>query len=885
MDQEADALERAQELEVLQSMYLDDLKMLSSDELSHFEIVRKGFIERDPFDQEKLSDAAVGHISISEVPFKISHVGVMLRIKYVQDYPSSQSPEIELIPLFDLNRLLNVLNNNSQTHAQVRLKLEMQMNEIKSLKQIMDDTAASLSGMVVVFSLIQNLDDYMVSNNVSAEDAENEYLKMQDNRKIVKNSVILKVTSDDKVTSVENKINIRQVTSYTTPEEEPIAEIKPRQPREMVSVENLKFLENAGRVSVETISNTSQLFTKKYSLDEYWLNRYLHTSVNAEASIFYAFGGIHLDKFSNDLIRFGHEMGNMFCKKVQCATNVAPCPKVFHSMAFHDGTRSAYVFGGMDEQGNYLNEAHLFWHNQWLKTTPLPKPMGLQTVSVYQDKLVCFGGYNGTEYSNNLICGKISYMTSQIEFWSTLNYPNAPSPRAGCSSCVVDNIFFVFGGRDETRFYNDMYLFDMDMKYWTTVVVNGIPAPALAFASNFLKLENDKYAICGGYSGSTWNTYLHQFNMETKRWNILLIPEVMEENRLAFCSVAEFGYRGFIFSGGYFNKISINSLFKAHLKLKQKTQTKQTNTMRVYQEQVKYSSESRSILKDYCEWFLLQNEDDSDLIFNVYSKDENGYTQKDIICCHKFVVQFNSILKRFISVQEVKDGTYGIIEGEQGEVSEKGTKMYIDIQQYPSYENVRYKILFACLQFIYSQSFNSDLIETEEDALELYDLAMKLKLKELCHLICMELVFEKTGLPQELISIVPQFLTMKPVPKDEEDFLNTRDEFEVYQGNSLEEVKTGLVRLVAPDLYSKLAVERARFWQYVKEQDDSSSQDPQTELEDIPTFSEEEELLMEGLDNMEMIEHQWNKQSSQEVTMEWKSLIVHKGLLIARSGK
>lgn len=93
------------------------------------------------------------------------------------------------------------------------------------------------------------------------------------------------------------------------------------------------------------------------------------------------------------------------------------------------------------------------------------------------------------------------------------------------------NGFYIFGGFGNQKYTNELNYFDLDLKKWTTIILNGDPIFP-RFFSGLCKINNDEILIFGGIGNKTgdqtigkrYYTDLYKINLNTKKtvklWDI-----------------------------------------------------------------------------------------------------------------------------------------------------------------------------------------------------------------------------------------------------------------------------------------------------------------------------------------------------------------------------
>ena len=108
-----------------------------------------------------------------------------------------------------------------------------------------------------------------------------------------------------------------------------------------------------------------------------------------------------------------------------------------------------------------------------------------------------------------------SFFNTTEFVWENLPFlGEAPSPRRGQSVIIADTYLIVFGGSDlNSKFYNDVFYFDLLKKNWMKVnAVGKIPTPR---ADHSAILYGTTMWVFGGASKDGYLNDLYSFNIET----------------------------------------------------------------------------------------------------------------------------------------------------------------------------------------------------------------------------------------------------------------------------------------------------------------------------------------------------------------------------------
>jgi len=162
----------------------------------------------------------------------------------------------------------------------------------------------------------------------------------------------------------------------------------------------------------------------------------------------------------------------------------------------------------------------------WLlanETGESPQPRYNHSANVFNKKMYIFGGWNGTEYFNDVITFDLEKMV-----WSKLNASGKPpTPRQGHSSCIISHNLIIQGGfifeeekyKKEIPVYgtylkscylNDLKILDLKLNSWTKLPIGGKP-PIPRFGHT-ISYVNKHLIIFGGWSSESGRPYNTSFS-------------------------------------------------------------------------------------------------------------------------------------------------------------------------------------------------------------------------------------------------------------------------------------------------------------------------------------------------------------------------------------
>lgn len=188
-----------------------------------------------------------------------------------------------------------------------------------------------------------------------------------------------------------------------------------------------------------------------------------------------------------------------------------------------------YCFGG--SSGKTLhNDLHKLdtetWTWEQVKTVgSVPSPRDKHSMSCVGSKLYVFGGHDDeNEYLNDLFEFDIPSST-----WTQIHTSNHPIPRHYHSCIAIGKLLYIFGGKCSGGCFNDIHTFDTEGKKWDQVEVTGIvPAGRWGHTS---ALHGKSIVFFGGWNGTWCFSDTHLFDTETLDWSRVNVGGTLPQAR------------------------------------------------------------------------------------------------------------------------------------------------------------------------------------------------------------------------------------------------------------------------------------------------------------------------------------------------------------------
>lgn len=157
---------------------------------------------------------------------------------------------------------------------------------------------------------------------------------------------------------------------------------------------------------------------------------------------------------------------------------------------FHNGTLYAVGGQGASEILN-TNEAYNPLTDSWTSKAPMPTERHHAASTTVDDRIYVIGGR--TAGTSSLVNVNVSEMyDTGADNWTALE--PLPSKRSGIAAAPVNNSFFVFGGEDLSRTYDNNEKYDTDNSKWTSEE----PMPTARHGLAAVSLDDRIFVIGGG---------------------------------------------------------------------------------------------------------------------------------------------------------------------------------------------------------------------------------------------------------------------------------------------------------------------------------------------------------------------------------------------------
>lgn len=245
------------------------------------------------------------------------------------------------------------------------------------------------------------------------------------------------------------------------------------------------------------------------------MNSYGYATVN---STIYLFSGYLKGNLINSLI----SIENGYCSTISPDT-VAPTARMYQSMV----TISAklYMYGGMDDSGNQLEELWVFDIDSL--TWSSPKIVGLSpgarsghAATSEGDVMVVWGGTSssGSYLSDMYLYG--AYNGGWIEIT-----PSGTIPSGRNGACIVMQTpkIYIFGGKTISGKTTELWEYDMNLNAYTLITpqVNLSITPNPVIFPTCTMVNNKFWVIFGTADSEFPETSIYQYDFDLQSWNVV----------------------------------------------------------------------------------------------------------------------------------------------------------------------------------------------------------------------------------------------------------------------------------------------------------------------------------------------------------------------------
>ncbi|PIV54078.1 MAG: hypothetical protein COS17_00645 [Elusimicrobia bacterium CG02_land_8_20_14_3_00_37_13] len=176
------------------------------------------------------------------------------------------------------------------------------------------------------------------------------------------------------------------------------------------------------------------------------------------------------------------------------------------------------MFGGQKSVDEYFGDTWIYDLNAniWTSTnSPSPPSRAFfgMAYSSTTNKVYLFGGSSATTYYNDLWMYNVG-----ADSWSYITTLTSPTARHYCGFTYnsKNNLFYLFGGRDNNNNLNDLWVYSPSLNEWKKLT-ESIPTPRYGMGFDYLP-SIDRIFLFGGNTGGTGGDETWFFNCKSTSW-------------------------------------------------------------------------------------------------------------------------------------------------------------------------------------------------------------------------------------------------------------------------------------------------------------------------------------------------------------------------------
>ena len=290
----------------------------------------------------------------------------------------------------------------------------------------------------------------------------------------------------------------------------------------------------------------SEVFSWKLLLPQgaIYSKRTGHSAVSC-SNYFYVFGGTDEINRRNDLYRY--DVGIKAWSQIPALGDL---PKARSGAKGQSYAGCLYFFGGYTKKdGEYFNDFYKFTISsmEWEKISEPggPSPRTDHTMSLYEDALYIFAGYDGSEKFNDLYEYRlVDNQWRRVEAGGML-----PINRFGHSATVCGRFLYVFGGWDGHDTLDDLHEYSFIGEKWRELTDVTGPKPSPRYRHTSVEYLSSLYIFAGVDKVQTRFSDLYRFNIPKKEWELVrvtgVVPSARTFHKALMCGDAMYVLGGF----------------------------------------------------------------------------------------------------------------------------------------------------------------------------------------------------------------------------------------------------------------------------------------------------------------------------------------------------
>ncbi|XP_072313840.1 uncharacterized protein [Eucyclogobius newberryi] len=230
------------------------------------------------------------------------------------------------------------------------------------------------------------------------------------------------------------------------------------------------------------------------------------------------------------------ELENDFWFPINSSAHVPVPPGARGSSATYDpDSKSIFVYGGLREGLSY-NELYILntltWKWTLVKTKGNVPTLAYHSAAFYKKELFVFGGVKPSRSSGEKHCSNALHIFNpEFGLWyQPIVEGQKPLPRFGHSATLLSQRLIIFGGRNTAAYLNDLHILDLGLMEYTAVKCENMPPLPRGFHAA-VPLSDNRILVSGGCSAIGVLQDVHIYNIDTRMWTSVASPSLSSKPR------------------------------------------------------------------------------------------------------------------------------------------------------------------------------------------------------------------------------------------------------------------------------------------------------------------------------------------------------------------
>lgn len=168
-----------------------------------------------------------------------------------------------------------------------------------------------------------------------------------------------------------------------------------------------------------------------------------------------------------DTVLYEYQFARKRWRSIRARRGKVPCARQQHTMVYNENDNSIVIFGGLNMK-SYLSDLHQFLLSTrtWRELKEAPIKVGAHSAVLKDGVMYVFGGKSDFEERFNCL---FMYDFS-TNLWTEIEAEGEiPSKRGGMTLSVVNDSLIMYGGYDGKTDCNDIYEFHIPTKKWKCI--------------------------------------------------------------------------------------------------------------------------------------------------------------------------------------------------------------------------------------------------------------------------------------------------------------------------------------------------------------------------------------------------------------------------------